>query len=86
MIYLCAIMKTDSQKTKMTKQSNQGLFNNKLIFHYILLDAQQLQFEGAFLLILFVHFWYYLLLSYNIKVFYRQLQGPINSIKLYPVM
>lgn len=44
-------MKTDSQKTKMTKQSNQGLFNNKLIFHYILLDAQQLQFEGAFLLI-----------------------------------
>lgn len=49
-------MNTDCQKIKMTKRSDQGLFNNKLIFHYILLDVQDLQFESAFLLILFVHF------------------------------
>ena len=40
-------MKTDSWKSKMTKQNNQGLFNNKLIFHYPLLDVQQLQLEGV---------------------------------------
>lgn len=48
------LKKTDSE-TKMTRQSNQGLFNNEWLFHFILLDVQELQGGGAFLLILFVH-------------------------------
>ena len=40
-------MKTDSWKSKMTKQINQGLFNNKLIFHYPVLDVQQLPLAGV---------------------------------------
>lgn len=53
-------MKTDSWKSKMTKQNNQGLFNNKLIFHYPLLDVQQLQLEGV---LCYLSYLYILVLS-----------------------
>ena len=44
----------------MTKQNNQGLFNNKLIFHYPLLDVQQLQLEGV---LCYLSYLYILVLS-----------------------
>ena len=48
-------MKTDSWKSKMTKQSNQGLFTNKLIFHYPVLDVQQLQLAGVLSYLFYVY-------------------------------
>lgn len=79
-------MKIDSWKTKMTKQSNQGLFNNKWIFYYILLDVQELQFGVWFLTYSTVHFG---IISSWVRIeksstgSFRDQLSPLNYIQLH---